>query len=114
MMETIIDYRQLIREYLSELETLARQQPRAGVETSCVFDEVHDQYLLVNTGWERGQRVDGMTLHVRIRDNKIWVEEDWTEEGIAEFLVREGVSRHDIVLGFQPPAMRCYTDFAVA
>jgi hypothetical protein len=55
-----------------------------------------------------------MTLHVRTHDNKSWVEEDWTEEGIAEFLVRGGVPRQDIVLCLQPPAMRCYTDFAVA
>ncbi len=113
-METIIRYRELVRQYLSELDLLSRQQPRAGLETTCVFDEMRDHYLLVNTGWENGHRVEGMTLHVRIRDGKIWVEEDWTEEGIAEFLVREGVPRQDIVLGFQPPSMRCYTDFAVA
>jgi hypothetical protein len=113
-METIIRYRQLVQRYLAELEELSRRQPRVGVETTCVFDEGRDQYLLVNTGWERERRVEGITLHVRIRDGKIWVEEDWTEEGIAEFLVREGVPNQDIVLGFQPPSMRCYTDFAVA
>jgi hypothetical protein len=42
------------------------------------------------------------------------VEEDWTEEGIAEFLVREGVPKEEIVLGFQPPSMRPHTDSAVA
>jgi hypothetical protein len=113
-MENVMRYRQLIKQHLANLEALSRQQPRSGVETDCVFDEARDQYLLVNTGWEGARRVDGATLHVRIRDGKIWVEEDWTEEGIAEFLVREGVPKEDIVLGFQPPSMRPHTENAVA
>jgi hypothetical protein len=113
-MENVTRYRQLIKQRLSELEELSRQQPRPGVETACVFDEARDQYLLINTGWEKERRVDGATLHVRIQDGKVWVEEDWTEEGIAEYLVREGVPREDIVLGFQPPSMRPETDYAVA
>ena len=59
------------------------------------------------------RRVEGITLHVRIREGKIWVEEDWTEAGIANFLVREGVPKDDIVLGFQPPSMRPHTEYAV-
>jgi hypothetical protein len=43
-----------------------------------------------------------------------WIEEDWTEAGIADILVRAGVPREDIVLGFQPPDLRQYTDFAAA
>jgi XisI protein len=41
-------------------------------------------------------------------------EKDTTEDGIATDLVREGVPREDIVLAFQPPEMRQYTDFAAA
>ena len=113
-MATLIRYRQLIQGHLSDLEILVCQQPRAGVEKSCVFDEIHDRYLLVNTGWEQGHRVDGITLDVRIRDDKTWVEEDWSEGDVAEYLVHAGVPRRDIVLGFQPPSIRCYTEFAVA
>ena len=28
-----------------------------------------------------------MTVYVRIRDGKFWIEEDWTEDGIATDLV---------------------------
>ena len=41
------------------------------------------------------------------------VEEDWTEDGIATDLVRAGVPKEDIMLGFYDPKMRQYT-FAVA
>ncbi len=59
-------------------------------------------------------RTAGMTVYVRIRDGKFWIEEDWTEDGIANDLVRAGVPKEDIVLAFHEPKMRQYTDFALA
>ena len=53
-------------------------------------------------------------VYVRVRDRKFWIEEDWTEDGIATDLVRAGVPKEDIVLAFHEPGMRQYTDFAVA
>lgn len=55
-----------------------------------------------------------MTVYVRIRDSKFWIEEDWTEDGIATDLVRAGVPKEDIVLAFHEPKMWQYTDFAAA
>lgn len=112
-MERAAGYRELIKRYLLGLEEMNRQQPRAQVETFCIFDEARENYLLMNSGWERENRVESATLHVRIRNGKIWIEEDWTEEGIAEFLVREGAPKEDIVLAFQPPETRRETEFAV-
>jgi len=45
---------------------------------------------------------------------KFWIEEDWTEDGIAADLVRAGVPKEDIVLAFHEPGRRQYTDFAAA
>jgi hypothetical protein len=53
-----------------------------------------------------------MTVYVRIRDHKFWIEEDLTEDGIANDLVQAGVPPEDIVLAFHEPKMRQYTDFA--
>lgn len=50
---------------------------------------------------------------MRIRNGQFWIEEDWTEEGIATDLVRAGVPKEDIVLTFHEPKMRQYTDFAI-
>ena len=76
-------------------------------------DQDRDQYLLLKTGWSQGRRVRGVTLFLRLRDGKVWVEEDWTEEGIATELVKAGVPREDIVLAFHPPQVRPLTEFAV-
>jgi hypothetical protein len=55
-----------------------------------------------------------MTVYVRIRDHKFWIEEDWTEDGIANDLVQAGVPHEDIVLAFHEPKMRQHTSFATA
>src|SRR4051812_36230608 len=94
-------YRELIKRLLNELAALVSRQPTPGVETLCVFDEERDQYLLLKTGWSQNRRVRGTTLYLRLREGKIWVEEDWTEEGIAMELVRAGVPKEDMVLAFQ-------------
>ena len=56
--------------------------------------------------------VYGTIIHVDIRDGKIWIQRDFTEEGVASELVDLGVPKTDIVLGFKPPSMRQFTDFA--
>jgi hypothetical protein len=116
-MEKLIHYRRLITQYIGDLATIVEQQrSREGsmVETQCAFDEQRDQYLLLNIGWREGKRVRGMSLYVRIKNGKIWIEDDMTEDGIANRLMEAGVPKEDIVLAFQPPEARRHTDFAVA
>jgi hypothetical protein len=52
-----------------------------------------------------GQNV---VFHVRLKDDKIWIEQDWTREGIGQQLVEAGVPAKFIELGYQPPEMRLY------
>jgi hypothetical protein len=65
-------------------------------------------------GWNERKRVKAITVYVRIKNEKIYIEEDWTEEGIASELLREGVPKEDIVLAFHDPETRKLTEFAVA
>ena len=55
-----------------------------------------------------------VTVYLRIVQGKIWIEEDWTKQGIADQLLEAGVLPEDIVLGFQHPDKRCLTEFATA
>jgi len=68
----------------------------------------------VTIGWQGQTRIYTTVIHTRLLNGKVWIEEDWTEAGIAEELVRADIPQEDIVLGFQHPAMRPYTDFATA
>ena len=112
-MDKLTRYRSLIKDHLTKLAELANRHA-TEVETACAFDEERDQYLLLNVGWVGDRRQRGTTLYVRLRNGKIWIEDDWTEDGIAHSLLRAGVPKEDIVLAFHAPEMRKLTDFAVA
>jgi hypothetical protein len=110
-MDRVARYRPVIRAKISELADLINRHSRQQqAEAHAVFDEEHDQYLLVKTGWADRRRVRGTTLYLRIRDGKVWIEEDWTEEGISKALVAAGIPEEDIVLAFQSPEPRVLSD----
>ena len=111
-MDKVSHYREVIKGRLSELAQLVNRVAHPGVETLCAFDDEHGQYLLLKTGWAGGRRVRGATLYLRLRDDKVWVEEDWTEDGIATDLVKSGVPPEDIVPAFHPADVRPYTEYA--
>ena len=64
-------------------------------------------------GWRNQHRIYGPVLHLDIIDNKIWIQQDGTEVGIANELVELGVPKQDIILAFDPPNLRHLTEFAV-
>jgi hypothetical protein len=113
-MDKLTRYQEIIKKHLLKIEELCNRRPRPGVETLAAFDDERGIYLLLVTGWTRDHRVRGATLFVRLKNGKIWVEEDWTEGGIVAELMKAGVPKDDIVLAFHPPEKRPYTDFAVA
>ena len=113
-MDQVRDYCTLIREGLDSYVTLSTKYPTPDYQVIRVYDDEHQRYIIQKLGWKESKRIEQTMLHVALRDGKIWIEEDWTEDGIATFFLEHGVPRNDIVLGFQPPNMRPYTEFAVA
>ncbi|WP_373528788.1 XisI protein [Nostoc sp.] len=105
-------YRQLIQRLLT-----ARAKLRSGsdpIESQTIFDTTEDHYQLVHLGWkDSNTRIYGCVLHVDIKDEKIWVQHDGTEEAIADQLVSLGVPKQDIVIAYHAPHVRQYTEFAV-
>lgn len=110
-MGTVSRYREIVQ---SLMEEYARYRPSHGqIDTEVVVDAARDHYELLHMGWDGPRRVHGTVLHVDIRGDKIWIQYDGTDRPLAEELIRAGVPREDIVLGFHPPEVRQHTDFAV-
>ncbi|MCB9267704.1 MAG: XisI protein [Lewinellaceae bacterium] len=55
-----------------------------------------------------------IVFHFDIKEGKIWLQANWIEVDVAEWLVERGVPKEDIVPGFQPPYARPYSGYAVA
>jgi XisI protein len=113
-MDKLTAYPALIKKILTEYIDLCNRTPQPGIETFLIVDESKSHYVWMNLGWQNGERLVGMTVYVRLCNGQFWIEEDWTEEGIAIDLIRAGVPKEDIVLAFHEPKLRQYTDFAVA
>lgn len=111
-MDDVERYRKIIRELI---QTYAEYRPARGdVQIEVIFDETNDHYELMYAGWNVPYRIHGSVLHIDIRDGRIWIHHDGTEDGIAEELVKAGIPRDQIVLAFKPPAIRPHTGFAIA
>jgi hypothetical protein len=110
-METIPHYRQVIT---SVLNNLAEASSRDNVETLPIFDTIHENYLLLDAGWDKTQRIHHIIAHLRIHNGKIWVEADNTDQEIVQQLLDAGIPKESIVLAFYSPQKRPLTEFAVA
>ena len=71
-----------------------------------------DHYLLVEVGWEKGYRIYGPLLHIDICGGKLWIQNDGTDEGVAEDLLAANVPKDRIVLAFHHPSRWKDTEFA--
>lgn len=105
-------YPQIIENILTEYAAIPYTY--SDVETEVVFDRANQRYLLVNVGWQGDQQIHSCLVHINVLNDKIWILRDGTEEGVATDLERAGVPKHRIVLGFHPPVLRPYTEYAVA
>src|ERR1700733_10085893 len=110
---TLNQWRRTIRQILTELAAIPFPEV-VTMTAKAVFDETADVYLVVIEGWQDVKRLHGCLVHVEIKGDKIWIQQDGTEYGVAADLLAAGIPRGSIVLGFKSPQSRGQTQFAVA
>jgi hypothetical protein len=110
-MDSLDTFRKAITDILADYS----RDPYAygDIQFEIVCDRPQDRYLLLINGWDGDKRVYGPLIHCDIIDGKVWIQYDGTEDGVAFELLRCGVPKEQIVLGFRPPAVREHTDFGV-
>ncbi len=110
-MDNLDNIRKIIIESLTYYANL--RYAAGKVNRLLIVDQDSDNYLILLEGWENRERVHGCLVHVQIIDNKIWIQRDGIEEGIATDLLAAGIPKSQIVLAFHPEHIRPYTEFAV-
>ena len=112
-MDKLTRYRQIIRDVLTPIAESRYSNPELAHEA--VFDEARDRYLVMSVGWEpRKERVHFCLIHLDIINEKVWIQRDGTEDGVAYALEDAGVPKSDIVPAFHPVDVRPHTGYAVA
>lgn len=105
-------YREIVKQVIRQH---ARHQLAYGeIEVLPIFDTEGDHYQLVHAGWHKKQRQYGCLIHIDIKDEKLWIQYDGTEAGVANELTALGVPKSDIVLAYLSAFARQHTEFAVA
>jgi XisI protein len=111
-MDTLNNYREIIEQLLTKISGYSRSSDTCEYRT--LFDRKSDSYLFLRIGWEKNQRIHHAIIHLEIINGKVWIQENNTDLPIADDLEEAGIPKTDIVLGFQHPSVRQYTDYAAA
>jgi hypothetical protein len=110
-MDQLNRYRAIVRRLI---EDYASCKPAYGdIRLEAVIDAERDHYEVMQVGWLNHRRVHGSVIHIDIRGGKVWLEHNGTDARIGEELVAAGIPRTDVVLGFQAPDVRPFTNFGV-
>lgn len=111
-MDTRLNYPETVKKILTNFaETYTKS---GGCPLKVLFDDTRKSYMVLHMGWHGNKYVHNATVHIEIDDDKIWIQNDHTEDGIAENLMECGIPKDKIVLGFRHPKVRQYTEFAAA
>ena len=112
-MDTQLKYQNIIKNVLRDQADYRAGLPD-GYTFQVIFDDDRGQYLVLDMGWSGDRYLHATPIHISLVVDKVWVQYDDTEEGMATDLMQAGVAREDIVLGFRHPKIRQHTGFAVA
>ncbi|MCI0389145.1 MAG: XisI protein [Acidobacteria bacterium] len=113
-MERVKDYSRVVRQIMEAHARPAVSFPAECVEKLLIMDEERGHYQLLKLGWQDQKRIKWMMIYIRIKDGKILIEHDLTEDSVAIELVQAGVPKEDIVLSFQAPEVRQHLEYAAA
>ena len=112
-MNTQLKYQEIIKSILQRHADYRATLPD-GYNSQVLFDDERGQYLVLDIGWSDDKYLHATPIHLSLIGEKIWIQYDDTEEGVANDLMEAGVPKEHIVLGFRHPKVRQHTDFAVA
>ena len=113
MDRTIEKYRNAIISVMEEYAEI-RQHSVNGSKYELIADDKNQRYQLVLLGWHGKHRMYHVIFHVDIINGKIWVQQDNSEDAIANMLLEKGISKKEIVLGYFSEFHRAHGEFAVA
>jgi hypothetical protein len=109
--DNLNNYGEIVEKILQEYAEITHRN--SDINRRVIIDVERNQFFLVIEGWDGDRRIHGFLIHVEIRDGKVWVQRDGTEDGITDELLAAGIPKDQIVLAFHPPYIRQHTEYAV-
>jgi XisI protein len=113
MERKIKKYERLLIKLMSNY--IQERSPRKGFNYQLITDTKNHHFQVIRNGWDDDLLIHQLIFHFEVKaDNKIWLWVNQTDIDVGQVLQLQGVPNSDIVLGFFPPYMREWSDYAVA
>jgi len=117
-MDTQLDPIQIIKDLLQEHADY-RNSANSPIRSRLLCDDREQCYVLIDCGWTEKRYFHATPIHIEIIDDsatqtlreRIWIQRDDTDPGVAVELRDRGIPTQQIILGFPPPNLRQYTGF---
>jgi XisI protein len=106
-MEKLEHYQKILTKFVEDFA----EKPfsiQKNLENQALVDTKNNHYQVVTLGWDKKSFVYSPILHFDIKNDKIWIQQNWTDILLDNELIKMGVDRNDIVLGFLPVYAREY------
>ena len=85
-MDKVNHYQDLLVAYL-QVYAATPYANAPGLEKMLIIDRENGHFQLVSTDWHKGAFSCDVLMHFDVRNGKIWVMQNWTEEEVAEAFV---------------------------
>lgn len=108
---SVNNYPRILIDYL---EAYASARKDKTEKYTVVADHEKGHFMLVNFGWDYPHYRHSVVFHFEIKNGKVWIHKNNTEELVAHDLTLKGIPPDNIVLGFQPEERRPFTGYASA
>ncbi len=97
-------------------EFVNERNNNTNTQYKLLIDKTTRQYQVLRVSWDTPNELDvSIVFLFDIKlDGKVWILANNTDIPIAYELMQNGLSNHQIVLGFYPTALRELSAFAVA
>jgi len=103
-----MDNLEIVADYMREVAAFAPEE-----QGQLIHDPRKNHFLIYSIHWHDDKRQYGCYLHIEVKkDGKVWIQQDGTDLAVADELVKRGIPRAQIVLGFRSPFYRKMSDFA--
>jgi len=112
-MDKIKKYQRIIKKVIKKYHAPVIKHDYDEYESQIVFDDKHGHYYLINVGWNEYDRIFSCMLHIDLKEDKIWIRQDWTE-GVVDDFLKMGVSKSALVLAFLAPYKRHHASIVAA
>ena len=112
-MDKITKYQNIIIAFLEEYAKIPYANS-PDLEKQVIVDLKRNHFQLVRLGWDHKTFKHETVFHIDIKNEKVWIQQNWTDIEIADEFLESGIPPTDIVLGFQPVYARSHSGFAVA